>query len=338
MIRFEQPLLLMLILIIPVLLFLKFKKSRGVVYPSVEILPRIKTLRIRLLFLRDLFFYLSLLFLIIAAAGPYRTLGEEKDYTKGYLLQLVVDRSGSMGTPMDKQGLRNRLDIVKSVVSDFINGDSNGLSGRKNDRIGLISFARYADTMAPLTISHDIVIQLTESLKLAEEEEDGTSIGDALALAVARVKSYQQKSGIGSGAVIILLTDGQNNNGSMTPPDAAKLAGEQGIRVYTIGFGGGYYRNAFGMIREIPPEYGIDEEVLKQVAEATGGQYFNAGDEKSLKNVYAKIDSLEKINMENIRSLEKDEYFYNFLLVGIILLFIGFIFKYLVLNVLDSEL
>jgi len=338
MIHFEYPFLFLLLLIIPLLIYLKMKRKRGVIYPSIGILPNIKTLRIRMLFMGDLLFYLALILLITAAAGPYKTLGKEKDYSRGYLLQLVVDRSGSMGVSMDTQGEQNRLDIVKKVVAEFIDGDGNRLSGRRNDRIGLISFAQFADTMAPLTISHDIVVQLVNSLKLAEKEEDGTSLGDALALAVARVKAYQQKTETNTGAVIILLTDGQNNSGSMDPMDAAKMAEEQGIKVYTIGFGGGYYRNAFGLIQEIPPEYGIDEVTLQKMAEATGGKFFNAGDEKALKNVYSKIDSLEKVDMENLRSLDKRLFFYPLLFAGFVLLMTGFFFKYLFFNVLEDEL
>jgi Ca-activated chloride channel family protein len=338
MIRFEQPFWFVLILLIPLLIYLQRKSHIGIIYPSISVLPPVKSPRIRLFFLRDLLFYLALLSFIVALAGPYRILGEEKDYTKGYLLQLVVDRSGSMGSFMDKKGETDRLDIVKKVVADFISGDGNQLQGRRNDRVGLISFARYADTMAPLTVSHDIVIQLVGTLKLAGEEEDGTSLGDALALGAARIRSYQQKAGSGSsGAVLILLTDGQNNSGTMTPMEAASLAADQDIRVYTIGFGGGYYKNAFGIIREIPPEYGIDEKTLQDIADLTGGQYYNAGDERSLMEVYKKIDTLEKVEMEQIRSTEKDLYFYSFLITALILLFLGFLFRYILFNVVEDE-
>ncbi|QEN07276.1 VWA domain-containing protein [Oceanispirochaeta crateris] len=254
MIHFDQPLWFLLLIVIPLLLIFRAKKRGGVLYPSLSVLPPVKSARVRMLFICDLFFYLALVIFIVSAAGPYKNRGESKDYTKGYLLQLVVDRSGSMGSYMDKKGETNRLDIVKAVVADFISGDDSQLTGRPNDRIGLISFARYADTMAPLTVSHDIVIDLVHSLSLAKEDEDGTSLGDALALGVARIRSYQQKAGTGSsGAVLILLTDGQNNSGNLDPLDAAALAAQEGVRVYTIGFGGGFYRNAFGIIQEIPP-------------------------------------------------------------------------------------
>ena len=336
--KFEQPFWFLLLVLIPLLILLRRRYRRGVLYPSLNALPGGKSLRTRLIFLRDLPYYLALIMMVTAAAGPYKVLGEETDYSRGALLQLVIDRSGSMGSLMDRQGETNRLDIVKEVVSEFIEGDGGELTGRGSDRIGLISFALYADTMAPLTVSHDIVLQLVGSLKLAGEEQDGTSLGDALALAVARIAAYKQKADVPeAGAVIILLTDGQNNSGTHDPLDAAKMAAEYGIRIHTIGFGGGFYRNAFGLIREIPPEYGIDEKTLKKVAEISGGEYFNAGDENSLKEVYRKIDELEKVNMEQLRSTEKESYFTWCLLAALAFVALGILIRALILNVVEDE-
>lgn len=338
MIRFEHPLYFILILVLPLLIILQRKSKPALIYPSLSSLPPGKSLRIRLFFLRDLFFYLAVLIMIIALAGPFRILGEEKDYSRGYLLQLVVDRSGSMGSFMDKNAETNRLDIVKKVLDDFIQGDGSALEGRGNDRIGLISFALYADTMAPLTVSHDIVTQLLSTLSLAREDEDGTSMGDALSLAVARMTAYQQKAGIdSSGSVIILLTDGQNNSGTADPLEAAELASSYGIKVYTIGFGGGYYQNAFGLIREIPPEYGIDEETLTAIAEITGGVYFNAGNEKSLLAVYKEIDRLEKVDTEELRSIDKELYFPFLLKAALALILISGLIRYIFLNVVEGD-
>lgn len=338
MIRFESPLYFILILLIPILIYLQRKSKPALIYPSLNALPPGKSLRIRLFFLRDLFFYLAFVSMVIALAGPYRILGEEKDYSRGYLLQLVVDRSGSMSSYMDKNAETNRLDIVKSVLYDFILGDESSLEGRGSDRIGLISFALYADTMAPLTVNHDIVTRLLDSINLAEEEEDGTSIGDALSLAVARMAAFQQKAGVdSSGSVIILLTDGQNNSGSVDPLEAADLASDYGIKVYTIGFGGGYYRNAFGLIREIPAEYGIDEDSLRSIAEKTGGMYFNAGNEKALLSVYKEIDRLEQVDTEELRSAEKELFFPLFLKAALILILVSGIFRYIFLNVVEGD-
>ncbi|MDC7233103.1 MAG: VWA domain-containing protein [Spirochaetales bacterium] len=338
MIRFESPFYFALILVIPLLIYLQRRSRPALIYPSLKTLPFVKSIRIRLFFFRDLFFYLAVLTMITALAGPYTILGEEKDYSRGYMLQLVVDRSGSMGSFMDKKGESNRLDVVKSVLDDFINGNGSSLEGRGSDRIGLITFALYADTMAPLTVSHGIVTELLSTVSLAREEEDGTAIGDALALAVARLTAYQQKAGIdSSGSVIILLTDGQNNSGSVDPEEAAEMAARYGIKVYTIGFGGGYYRNAFGLIREIPPEYGIDEVTLQAIAETTGGAYFNAGDEKSLAAVYREIDRLEKVDTQELRSTEKKLYFEILLKLSLILLLAGGISRYLFLNLVEGE-
>lgn len=339
MIRFESPLYFTFILLIPLLIYLQRKSKPALIYPSLKSLPPGKSLRIRLFFLRDLFFYLALLSMIIALAGPFRIRGEQKDYSRGYLLQLVVDRSGSMGSYMDKSGETNRLDVVRSVLNDFVKGNGGALEGRGSDRIGLISFALYADTMAPLTVNHDIVTRLIDSIKLAEQEEDGTSIGDALSLAVARMAAYQQKAGVDSrGSVIILLTDGQNNSGSLDPIKAAELASGYGIKVYTIGFGGGYYRNAFGLIREIPAEYGIDETTLTTIAEMTGGVYYNAGDEKSLLAVYNEIDRLETVDSEELRSTDKELYFPLFLKAALILMLVSGVMRYIFLNVVEGDL
>ena len=336
--KFEQPFWFLLLILIPLIILLRLRYRKGVIYPSLESLPEGRSLRTRLIFLRDLPYYCAFVLMIIAAAGPYRVLGETTDYSKGILLQLVIDRSGSMGSLMDKKGETNRLDIVKDVVGEFIGGEGSDLPGRGSDRIGLISFALYADTMAPLTVSHDIIMELVEGLELAEESEDGTSLGDALALAVARIAAYRQKADVPeAGSVIILLTDGRNNSGNSDPLKAAEMAADFGIRIHTIGFGGGYYRNAFGIIRKIPPEHGIDETTLKEVAQISGGQYFNAGDENSLKEVYKRIDELEQAEMEELRSSEKELYFPRFLLIALILLAAGVFIRSMILNIVEDE-
>ncbi len=337
MIHFEQPFYFILLLLIPLLFVLQKIGASALIYPSLKSLPPVKSIRIRLFFLRDLFFYLAVAAMITALAGPYRIIGEEKDYSRGYLLQLVVDRSGSMAVYMDRGGEVNRLDIVKNVLTDFIQGNGKDLQGRGNDRIGLISFARYADTMAPHTVSHDIVTTLLDTVDLAGEDEDGTAIGDALSLSVARVAAYQQKAGIdSSGSVIILLTDGENNMGS-DPLEAAELAARQGIKVYTIGFSGGFYRNAFGIVRQLPENYGLDEESLKSIAEITGGKYFNAGNEKALAEVYREIDKLETVETELIRSTDRTLYFMELLKAALYCLLAAGVVRYLFLNVVEGE-
>lgn len=337
MIRFEQPLFFLLILMIPALIYLQRRGASALIYPSLKTLPLVKSIRIRLFFLRDLFFYMALAAMIVALAGPYRVIGEEKDYSRGYLLQLVVDRSGSMSVYMDRNGETNRLDVVKSVLADFIQGNGRDLQGRGNDRIGLISFARFADTMAPLTVSHDIVTDLLATVDLAEKEVDGTAIGDALSLAVARMAAYQQKAGIdSSGSVIILLTDGENNMGT-DPLEAAALAAKYGIKVYTVGFSGGYYRNAFGALRQLPSEYGLDEDNLKAIAETTGGRYFNAGNEKALSEVYREIDRLETVETEVVRSTDRKLYFMEFLKGALFCLLAAGVMRYLFFNVVEGD-
>ncbi len=336
--NFEQPLWFLLLLFIPLLIYLSLKGRRGLVYPSLETLPDHKTLRIRLFFIRDLLFYLSLAVLIVAGAGPYRYAAQKRDYSQGRLLQLVVDRSGSMQIFMDRRGSRNRLDLVKEVLTLFIKGDGQELRGRRNDRIGLIAFARYPNTMAPLTASHDIVVDLVDTLSFPPEEEDGTAIGDALALGVARTVAFQKRVGVGSASsVIILLTDGQNNQGKYSPLEAAELAREQGIKVYTIALGGGFRQGFFGFLQEIPPDYGIDVQILQKIANLTGGRYFNAGDEKTLYEVYSQIDTLEKLDLEDPQERPRELYFPRLLHLALFLLLLTILARYILFNLVEES-
>jgi len=328
MIRLEDPLWLLLLLLIPPAGFRLFGRRRGVIYSSLTEFPGRRSWRIRLVFLPEVFLLCGLCALVLAAARPVRVSGEIRDIRKGLIMEMVIDRSGSMGTWMDRQEERNRLDVVREVFLDFINGDDRHLSGRADDMIGIISFARFADTLSPLTSSHAVLPRFVETMSLAEGEEDGTSVGDALALAVARIESFRK--GLGGtaedevpGAVIILLTDGQNNSGRLTPVEAAGLAAERDIRVYTIGFGGGFYRNGFGFWSKIPPEYGVDRAALEEIASVTGGAYFGAEDENSLREIYRTIDGLEKTEIESVSHTEREELFSLFILAGLILIVLG---------------
>ena len=238
-----------------------------------------------------------------------------------------------MGTWMDTDQNENRLDIAKKTFLDFI-------SSRENDVIGLVTFARYADTLSPLTGSHGIFQEFVKSINLAQKDEDGTAVGEALALGIARIESYRAGLTADSDpqAVVILLTDGQNNQGAITPEQASDLAKEKGITVYTIGFGGGYYRNAFGFWDKIPSDYGIDEELLQDIAEKTGGLYFNAENESSLESIYDKIDKLEKTRLDTVSFTRKKEFFQHFLLTGLILILLSLYLQDLVFPVIQEEL
>ena len=228
---------------------------------------------------------LVILCLIVAFARPRKGLPETQIETEGIDIALVIDRSSSMLTPdFVHQGRQvTRLEVVRNVVRDFI-------AKRENDRIGVVVFARYAHTQAPLTSDHKWLQQNVKEIKVAQprSEEDGTAIGDAIGTAINRLKYSKAKS-----KIIVLLTDGENNVVTwLNPINAAKIAQDQKIKVYTIGAGAA--GAAFG--RSMPT---LDKEMLTQVAEMTEARYFRATDAESLEEIYSIIDKLERSKIES---------------------------------------
>ncbi|MBC23780.1 MAG: aerotolerance regulator BatA [Phycisphaerae bacterium] len=255
---------------------------------------------------------LGLAMLIICMARPIRANQQTRIAVEGIAIQMLVDRSSSMqamdfaidGVPV------NRLAAVKDVATEFVAG-GDGLEGRPDDLIGLISFAQYADSICPLTLDHGHLLLALDQVKLAmDRSEDGTAIGDAVALAVERLRDADERlegearNRIKS-KIIILLTDGENTAGDIDPIIASELAAEYGIRIYTIGVGTRGYAKVpvqrFGRIvyQDVPVT--IDEETLEAMAETTGGRYFRATDSDSLVKVYETIDQLEKTETEQRR-------------------------------------
>lgn len=292
----------------------------------------IKSVRQRLLWLPPLLFFTGSLLLITALARPRERLDETRKITNGIAIELVIDRSGSMEAEVENKGrLARRIDIVKKNLVDFINGNGKELSGRPDDLIGLIAFARYADTLAPLSLSHSVINDFTNNLDVVKtKEEDGTSIGDALALAAARLKSIDNNNDSDKGyqitsRIIILLTDGENNSGKYTPREAAELAAKWGIKVYSIGFGGkAYYtvNSAFGN-RRVPVGAAVDEVTLKGIAEITGGAYFQADSAEDLSGIYKTIDDMEKTEIVSFTEYKFRELFVSFALIGLLMIAVG---------------
>jgi len=199
---------------------------------------------------------------------------------------------------------------VKSVFREFVHG-TDTLAGRPDDQIGVISFAGFADTRCPLTLDHEILMQVADSLAIVTaRREDGTAVGDGLGLAVERLRASKAKS-----RIIILLTDGVNNRGEETPLAAADLAATEGIKVYTIGAGS----QGFARVRVPDPftgrptlqqvEVQIDEKTLEAIAKRTGGRYFRATNAEGLRNVYGEIDKLERTKIGEERFREYTEYY-----------------------------
>ena len=308
---FQSPWFLVLLLVLPLVGWRLFGKNKqhSIRFTGVSIARRIQpTLRQRLLWLPKLLTLLALLFLILGLARPRE--GREKTIieSEGIAIQMVVDRSGSMRAldfKIDGEEV-DRLTAIKNVADKFVIG-KDGLEGRYSDLVGLITFAGYADGITPLTLDHAYLINNLKQTEIVESRsEDGTAIGDAIALAVEKLNALddRQNEEVKS-KVIILLTDGENTAGELEPQAAADIAQTMGIKVYTIGVGTKGRApfpvpNTFTgrrMIQMVPVN--IDEETLTKVAETTGGKYFRATDTDSLENIYAEINELEKTKVES---------------------------------------
>lgn len=239
--------------------------------------------------------------LVLALARPQLGKAATRVFTEGIDIALAVDVSGSMlAEDFTVDGKRaNRLQAVKSVVRKF-------LEKRGGDRVGLVLFAGRPYTQCPLTLDHGWLLQNLDRAEVGMIE-DGTAVGSALATAVSRLEASTAKS-----KIVILLTDGQNNAGKVSPLTAAQAAKTLGYRVYTIGAGtrglAPYPRkDMFGNTIYVPVEVDVDEDTLTKVAELTGGKYFRATDTESLQKIYDEIDQLEKTEHESLDYLEYEE-------------------------------
>lgn len=253
--------------------------------------------------------------LIIILARPQSTNSWQNTSTEGIDIVLAMDISSSMLA----QDLKpNRLEASKDVAASFING-------RPNDNIGLVVFAAESFTQCPLTTDHTVLLNLFKDIQPGIIQ-DGTAIGLGLANAVSRIKDSQARS-----KVIILLTDGVNNAGEIAPVTAAEIAKTFGIRVYSIGVGtqgkAPYpFQTAFGVqYHDIDVE--IDEPTLKQVAATTGGQYFRATDNASLKEIYSEIDKMEKTKISVQQYSKKQEEYKNWALLLFALLLVEILLR-----------
>jgi Ca-activated chloride channel family protein len=253
--------------------------------------------------------------LIIVLARPQSTNSWQNSSTEGIDIMLAMDISSSMLA----QDLKpDRLEAAKDVAASFING-------RPNDNIGLVLFSGESFTQCPLTTDHTVLLNLFKDIK-SGMINDGTAIGLGLANAVSRIKDSQAIS-----KVIILLTDGSNNMGEIAPVTAADIAKAFGVRVYTIGVGtkgmAPYpFQTAFGIqYQNIQVE--IDESTLKQIAVTTGGQYFRATDNASLRNIYAEIDQMEKTKISVQEFSKKQEEYKNFALLIFALLILEILLR-----------
>jgi len=344
-----SPWVLLLFLLLPVLAYpgLRKKRRAAVKFPSLtDIRSCPVSLRLRLRPLLNVARLVCIALLIVALARPRKGTVLSEISTEGVAIEVAADRSGSMQTEMDYYGETfNRFEVVKKVLSDFISGDKKGLAGRSSDLIGLVTFARYADTTSPLVLSHNVLLEFLNKMEIVRlRSEDGTAIGDAISLAAARLKtaeeeiqkrkerliqageqiSDEQESGFKiKSKVIILLTDGMNNAGEYDPLQAAELAKKWDIKIYSIGIGSA---QAYTTIQtplgtyKMPTGQNLDESLLKKISETTGGFYGRADDAKTLHEIVKKIDELEKTEVKSIQYTQYAELFGPWTLAALLVL------------------
>jgi Ca-activated chloride channel family protein len=281
---------------------------------------------------------LGLCGLVMGLARPQSGKSESRIRGEGIAIELVLDVSGSMEALDFQLGGQdvNRLEAVKHVIIQFVNGSSDlGLSGRRDDLIGTVAFGGFADSKCPLTLDHGALVDIVKSLEVPRpirdrqgriinektlNEELATAIGDGVALGIDRLRDSAAAS-----KVMVLLTDGDNNAGSIDPREAADIAKELGIKIYTIGIGRTGVvpmpqEDEFGRRVLVPARFKIDEELLKEIADKTGGSYFHASDSEGLVNVYSQIDAMEKSKFEELKYAEYTELYRWFAGIGLALM------------------
>ncbi len=327
---FKNPqILLLLPLALGVLLLFKKKTARppSLRFSSSELIKGIyPTWRIRLtgglVYLR----MLSVFFIILALARPQVPVKGSPLDVKGIDIVLAIDSSGSMlAEDFNIKNERvNRLQATKAVVKNFI-------KERQGDRLAVISFGAHAYTACPLTIDYDWVWETIERLSV-NVSEDSTSIGYSIAASVNRLRDSIVKS-----KVVILLTDGRNNSGDISPQAAAEAARALGVKIYTIGIGGkglaAYpFTDSLGKKFYKNISIDLDEDTLRQVAGQTKGKYFRAQNTEALENVYGEINALEKMPIKGKKFSDYEDVFEKFLIAGLVLLLLEILLKNSVLQ------
>ncbi len=313
--RFEDPWLLLFFLMVPFLIIRgKGKQQATISYSSIDTLQAMRSARVEILSILPLalrMFAISLL--VLALARPQEGHKSTEILSVGVDIILALDTSGSMqALDFIKDEKRDtRLAMVKDVVSQFIDN-------RPNDRMGMVVFGSEAYTQCPLTLDQGILKSFLSKLDIGMAG-DSTAIGSAIGIAVKRLKDLKSKS-----KVIILLTDGRNNAGSLPPLQAAQTAKAFGIKIHTIAVGtlgkAPFLVNSIFGQRYVYQQVDIDEDTLKKISDLTGGQYFRATDLQSLKTIYKQIDEMEKSEVKVIDHSEYTELFHYFLIPGLLIL------------------
>lgn len=327
---FAAPYALWALLGIGILVALKRgrREQAAIVFPSMDALTgAARTWRQRFLWLPSWLGLLASCVAVLALARPQVRVARVREEHEGIAIEMLVDVSSSMDMKARYGGNRSsRLEIAKQVLLAFVLGDGEKLKGREHDLIGIITFARYADTVCPLTLGHDALEYLAREIEVNDRpNEDGTAYGDAAILAAARLQKLEEmsaRSGRGDldveSKIIVLLTDGENNCGRHLPMEAAALAKEWGIRIYTISMGE-KPRVQIGATAAAPSDEEEAEETLRMMAALTGGIHRTANDLDSLQAVYGEIDRLETSQLRPVLFEERRELFWIFAAASIAL-------------------
>jgi Ca-activated chloride channel family protein len=317
---FGQPWLLLLFLLIPALIYWKYNKGRKQVaaigISSIKGLTQSKSWKNYFQQFPFILRMLALACIIIALARPQTRFDETQREGQGIDIILAIDVSGSM-TAQDFTP--NRMEAAKKVAEEFVDA-------RPSDRIGVVIFAGESFTQCPLTTDHYVLKSQISQIRNGLLE-DGTAIGSGLATSVDRLKNSKSKS-----KVVILLTDGMNNGGLIDPSTALEIAKTFHVKVYTIGVGTDGYaptpvNTPLGIVMQ-SQKVSIDEDLLKNIAKQTGGQYFRATDNQSLKKIYGQIDQMEKSKVQITTFHHYTEKFYPFVFAALALLLLEVIFKF----------
>lgn len=322
-IEFAYPVLFWLLLLIPVLTVWYVRKQQfsgsGILVSQLPVLPLSNWkvfARHGLWFLR----MLTLALVIVALAQPRLAHAEQKAEGEGIDIVLCLDVSGSM---MAQDFSPNRLEAAKKVAINFV-------SRRLTDRIGVVIFAGESFTQCPLTTDRRVVISSIQNIH-SGLLEDGTAIGSGLATSVDRLRHGSAQS-----KIVLLLTDGENNGGAIDPNTAKEIARSYNVKVYTIGVGSeGYARmprqTLMGVVYE-NEKVTIDEKLMQDIAQATGGQYFRAKDDKGLESIYAQIDQMEKTTVEISHTVRYEDRHVPIVLLALCCLMLEMILRYTILR------
>lgn len=335
---FGHPYFLLLLLLLPVLGWLKGRQGKppAFVYSSVQLVRGILNVsRTRSGAFLAALRWLTLTLLIIALAQPRLTKSETKVTASGVDIAVALDMSGSMASE-DFEAPReswvnasasrlNRLEMAKQVLKAFIDK-------RPTDRIGIVAFATEAYIASPLTLDHEFLLRNLDRLQLGTINDNRTAIGSALSTAINRLRELKSKS-----KIVILMTDGQNNAGKVPPLTVAEAAQKLGVKVYTIGVGmrgmapmPQYWGGRKVGYRQVPVD--IDEDTLQKIASMTGGKYYRADNARRFQEIYAEIDKLEKTEAEVKKFSHHNELFAWFIVPGLGLLLLEVLLRHTVLR------